>query len=61
MNEKQKSTETQILMRCENCGYRAVQSEINENKGYCPGCKQIFQDKKDLNWSGIHRLKRETK
>jgi Zn finger protein HypA/HybF involved in hydrogenase expression len=43
MGDKKKSSDTEILMRCENCGHRAVQSEIDENDGYCPGCKQIFQ------------------
>jgi hypothetical protein len=43
MADEKKSSVTEILMKCEKCGYRAVQSEIDENEGYCPGCKQIFQ------------------
>jgi uncharacterized C2H2 Zn-finger protein len=47
MDEKKRSSDTEILMRCEKCGYRAVQSEIDENDGYCPGCKQIFKPADD--------------
>jgi rubredoxin len=43
MDEKRKPVETQIMMRCKNCGYRAVQSEIDENGGICPGCGEEFQ------------------
>jgi rubredoxin len=43
MDEKRKSVETQIMMKCKSCGYRATQSEIDENDGICPGCDEEFQ------------------
>jgi len=48
MDEKRKLAETQIMMKCKNCGYRVIQSEIDENDGICPSCDEEFQplDKK---------------
>ncbi len=43
MNEKRKSTQTQIMMKCKNCGYRVFQSEVDENEGNCPNCDEKFQ------------------
>lgn len=42
MNDKEKSGDTQLMMKCENCGYRAIQSEVDENEGKCPSCKEKF-------------------
>ena len=43
MSDEKVSTGTQLMMQCKNCGYRAVQSEIDENEGICPGCNEKFQ------------------
>ena len=43
MNDEKISTGTQIMMECENCGYRALESDIDENGGNCPGCKEEFK------------------
>ena len=43
MNDKKKSSDTQIMMRCKNCGYRVVQLEVDENEGNCPSCNKKFQ------------------
>ena len=42
MNDKQKSSETQIMMKCDKCGYLVVQSEVDENDGNCPSCEEEF-------------------
>jgi len=43
MNDEKKSSGTQIMMQCSNCGYRALQSEIDENEGNCPVCSEEFK------------------
>ena len=47
MNDMKKSGDTQIMMRCGNCGYRAIQSEVDENEGKCPSCDEKFQPQED--------------
>ncbi len=43
MNDKKVTKDTQIMMQCKNCGYRVIQSEIDENEGNCPNCNEEFQ------------------
>jgi transcription initiation factor IIE alpha subunit len=29
-------------MRCKNCNYRVIQSEVEKNEGNCPNCNEKF-------------------
>ncbi len=51
MSDKKKAEPTQIMMICKNCGYRAMQSEIDENEGNCPNCNKRFEPLDDLHQS----------
>jgi acetyl-CoA carboxylase beta subunit len=48
MNDEKISVGIQIMMNCKNCEYRAIQSEIEENDGICPGCNEEFQPEEDF-------------
>jgi rubrerythrin len=41
-NEDQLNT-TAVVIKCKTCGYPTVQSEVDENGGNCPNCKEKFQ------------------
>jgi len=43
MNHKDEFKVTTKVIQCKNCGYRVVQSEVDQNKGKCPNCNEEFK------------------
>ena len=43
MNDEQQLSDTDEVMTCVNFGYPALQSEVDEREGSCPGCNEKFQ------------------
>ena len=43
MNDDKQYLKTEEVMTCDNCGFPAVQSEVDEKEGNCPGCNTEFQ------------------
>jgi predicted Zn-ribbon and HTH transcriptional regulator len=42
MNNEDQLKATAVVMKCKNCGYPTIQSEINEKGGNCPNCNRKF-------------------
>ncbi len=43
MNNEDQLKATTLVMKCKNCGYPTVQSEVEQNEGNCPNCNIKFQ------------------
>ncbi len=43
MNNEDQLKATTLVMKCKNCGYSTVQSEVDQNEGNCPNCNKNFQ------------------
>jgi rubrerythrin len=42
MNNEEQLSVTAKVMRCKNCNYRVIQSEVEKNEGNCPNCNEKF-------------------
>ena len=43
MNDNEQYNKSEEVMTCDNCGSPVVQSEVDDNEGKCPNCKEVFQ------------------
>lgn len=43
MEKSSQLNTTEKVMKCDKCGAPVIQSEVEENKGKCPECKETFQ------------------